>query len=164
MLWTCCDNVVNMWWKWKCNESVWILWTFVMYWKLMVSRQNYIQTDRVSYRGASLLKMTWPILWVLIWLMDINCNALSKLFADFCNLSLPALGVELLKPCCSCSMTSFEMLYHRQNLNEIFIELIVVCMQMSPLSRAPPFGSTQFYQFNSARQPGYETIFPFLRV
>jgi len=25
--------------------------------------------------------------------------------------------------------------------------------QMSPLSRAPPFGSTQFYQFNSARQP-----------
>ena len=30
--------------------------------------------------------------------MDINYKALSKLFADFCNLSLPALGVESLKP------------------------------------------------------------------
>ena len=29
--------------------------------------------------------------------MDINCNALSKLFGDFCNLSLPALGVESVK-------------------------------------------------------------------
>ena len=29
--------------------------------------------------------------------MGINCNALSKLFADFCYLSLPALGVESLK-------------------------------------------------------------------
>ena len=33
--------------------------------------------------------MTWPILFCeLIWLMDINCNALSKLFADFLNLVL----------------------------------------------------------------------------
>ena len=30
--------------------------------------------------------------------MGINCYALSKLFADFCNLKLPALGVESLKP------------------------------------------------------------------
>ena len=40
-------------------------------------------------------------------LMDINCNALSKLFAYFCNMSLPALGDESLKPCCCCSMKSF---------------------------------------------------------
>ena len=48
-----------------------------------------------------------PYFWVLIWLMDINCNALSKLFSDCCNLSLPALGSESLKLCCSCSLTFF---------------------------------------------------------
>ena len=48
-----------------------------------------------------------PYSWVLIWLLDINFNALSKLFANFCNMSLPALGVESLKPCCCCFMMSF---------------------------------------------------------
>ena len=52
-------------------------------------------------------KWTDPNFWVLIWLMDINCNVLSKLFANFFNLSLPSLGVESLKPCCCCSMKSF---------------------------------------------------------
>ena len=44
--------------------------------------------------------------------MYIYCNALSKLYDDFCNLSLPALGVESLKPCCCCSMKSFERILH----------------------------------------------------
>ena len=41
--------------------------------------------------------------------MDINCNALRKLLADFCYLSLPALGVESLKPYCCRSMKSFYL-------------------------------------------------------
>ena len=54
----------------------------------------------------------WPDqYWVLIWLIGIYCNAISKLFTDFCNLSLPALGVESLKLCCCSSMKSFCCLY-----------------------------------------------------
>ena len=41
------------------------------------------------------------------WLRDIICNAISKLFDDFCNLSLPALGVESLNPCCCFSTKYF---------------------------------------------------------
>ena len=48
--------------------------------------------------------------------MDINYNTLSKLFADFCNPSIPVLGVESLKPCCCCSMKSFH-------IHEIFFNL-----------------------------------------
>ena len=43
-------------------------------------------------------------------LMYINCNAQSKLFADYRNLSLTALDVESLKPCYSCPMKSFNTL------------------------------------------------------
>ena len=46
--------------------------------------------------------------------LDINCYALSTLFADFCNLSPPAHGVESLKLCCCCSMKSF-ILYGEVN-------------------------------------------------
>ena len=38
------------------------------------------------------VEMTWPILlalWVLIWLLDINCNLQRKLFSDFCNRHYP---------------------------------------------------------------------------
>ena len=38
-------------------------------------------------------KWPGPYFWVLIWLMDINCDALIKLFFDFCNLSLTAFCV-----------------------------------------------------------------------
>jgi len=41
--------------------------------------------------------------------MEINCNTLRKLFADFCNLSLTALDIESLKPCCCCSMKSISL-------------------------------------------------------
>ena len=48
--------------------------------------------------------MTWPI---LLGANLTHCNALSKLLVDFCNLSLPDLGVESLNQCCCCSTKSF---------------------------------------------------------
>ena len=80
-----------------------------------------------------------PYFWVLIWLMDINFNALSKLFADFCNLSLPTLGVESLKPCCCYSMKSFVLkspnhfIQHWQNISDYII--VFHLLTTKPLGR-----------------------------
>jgi len=52
--------------------------------------------------------------------MDINSNALSKHFADFCNLSLPTLGVE--------SQKTVLLLFH-----EVFcikLTKIIIIMQV----------------------------------
>ena len=72
------------------------------------------------------LKWLDPYFWVLIWLMDINFNALSKLLAD-CNLSLPTLGVESLKQCCCCSMKSYIVthpIYLSIEFNKLSIYLL----------------------------------------
>ena len=71
--WTCYEHVMNMSWTWggvgrggvrfpeKVNR---LIWTFVMHWKLMMSRQNYRQAkmygsiyrvDNRSYDGEHLL-------------------------------------------------------------------------------------------------------------
>ena len=72
---------------------------------------DVVLLDDFFLRFEKWSKLPDPYFWVLIWLIDINCNAQSKLFTDFSNLSLPALGVESLKPRCCCSMKSFCKYY-----------------------------------------------------
>ena len=73
--------------------------------------QNYSRSSYWTNFSCDLKGWKWPDWHILLGdnsrLMDINCNALSKLFADCCNLSLPALGAESLKLCCYCNFVSF---------------------------------------------------------
>ena len=69
----------------------------------------YISPKLVSSLPPPFLKIN-TYFWLLIWLLDINCNALPIFFFFcFCNLSLPgpALGVEALKPWSGFSRKSF---------------------------------------------------------
>ena len=80
----------------------WLWWTRVFFLIL-------IPIGRIFLYISKGMKWLDPYFWVLIWLMNINCNALIKLFASYWYLSLTAFCFQLVIICFRCSMNYFSL-------------------------------------------------------